>query len=128
MLKNPLINKVFQDPEKARNWLESPALGLWCSCGHCWVVDESTELPARPGYYQCNACRKQFTVMAATVFERSHIPPNKWPMAAFFLSASKKGISAHQMHRMPGITYKSAWFMMHACATLAFLERPENKM
>jgi len=113
MLKNPLINKIFQDPEKARNWLEAL---LWTdgrSCGYCGTVDESTELPARPGYYQCNACRKQFTVMVGTVFERSHIPLNKWLMAAFLLSASKKGISAHQMHRMLGITYKSAWFMMH---------------
>jgi hypothetical protein len=76
-------------------------------------VDESTELPARPGYYQCNACRKQFTVMVGTVFERSHIPLNKWLMAAFLICASKKGVSAHQMHRMLGITYKSAWFMMH---------------
>jgi hypothetical protein len=51
--------------------------------------------------------------MVGTVFERSHIPLNKWLCAAFLLSASKKGISAHQMHRMLGITYKSAWFMMH---------------
>jgi hypothetical protein len=51
--------------------------------------------------------------MVGTVFERSHIPLNKWLLAAFLISASKKGISAHQMHRMLGITYKSAWFMMH---------------
>jgi transposase-like protein len=47
------------------------------------------------------------------VFERSHIPLNKWLMAAFLLCASKKGMSAHQMHRMLGVTYKSAWFMCH---------------
>jgi len=76
-------------------------------------VDESTPLTGRDGYYQCNACRKQFTVQVGTVFERSHIPLNKWLMAAFLLCASKKGISAHQMHRMLGVTYKSAWFMMH---------------
>ena len=67
---------------------------------------KAPSFPARPGYYQCNACRKQFTVMVGTVFERSHIPLNKWLMAAFLLCASKKGISAHQMHRMLGITYK----------------------
>lgn len=76
-------------------------------------MDESTPLTGRDGYYQCNACRKQFTVQVGTVFERSHIPLNKWLMAAFLLCASKKGISAHQMHRMLGVTYKSAWFMMH---------------
>ncbi|HVW72668.1 MAG TPA: IS1595 family transposase [Rhizomicrobium sp.] len=113
MSKSLLENKIFHDATKARNWLEAL---LWADgrvCGYCGTIDESTELPARPGFYQCNACRKQFTVMVGTVFERSHIPLNKWLMAAFLISASKKGISAHQMHRMLGITYKSAWFMMH---------------
>ena len=113
MAKNELSNKIFQDATKARAWLESLLWADGRSCGYCGAVDESTELPTRPGYYQCNACRKQFTVMVGTVFERSHIPLNKWLMAAFLLCASKKGISAHQMHRMLGITYKSAWFMMH---------------
>lgn len=113
MAKSPLENKIFQDPIKARAWLEALLWADGRSCGYCGVVDESTELPARPGFYQCNACRKQFTVMVGTVFERSHIALNKWLLAAFLLCASKKGISAHQMHRMLGITYKSAWFMMH---------------
>lgn len=113
MAKSALENKIFHDATKARNWLEGLLWADGRSCGYCGAVDESTELPARPGYYQCNACRKQFTVQVGTVFERSHIPLNKWLMAAFLLCASKKGISAHQMHRMLGITYKSAWFMMH---------------
>ena len=113
MSKSALENPIFADAAKARKWLEKL---LWADgrvCGYCGTVDESTELPARPGYYQCNACRKQFTVQVGTVFERSHIPLNKWLLAAFLLCSSKKGISAHQMHRMLGITYKSAWFMMH---------------
>ena len=113
MSKSLLENKIFHDATKARQWLEALLWADGRSCGYCGTVDESTELPARPGYYQCNACRKQFTVMVGTVFERSHIPLNKWLMAAFLITASKKGISAHQMHRMLGITYKSAWFMMH---------------
>ena len=48
-----------------------------------------------------------------TLFERSHIPLNKWLMVAFLLCSSKKGMSAHQMHRMIGVSYKSTWFMMH---------------
>jgi transposase-like protein len=72
-------------------------------------------MASRPGLWQCNAkeCRKQFTVTVGTLFERSHIPLNKWLLAAFLICSSKKGISAHQMHRMLDITYKSAWFMMH---------------
>ena len=112
-MADPLNNKIFQDATKARAWLESL---LWADgrvCGYCGVVNESTAIAGREGYYQCNACRKQFTVQVGTLFERSHIPLNKWLMAAFLLCASKKGMSAHQMHRMLGITYKSAWFMCH---------------
>src|SRR5579862_2654936 len=112
-MANPLNNAIFQDASKARAWLESL---LWVDgryCGYCGTVDRSTPITGRDGYYQCNECRKQFTVQVGTVFERSHIPLNKWLMAAFLLCASKKGMSAHQMHRMLGVTYKSAWFMCH---------------
>lgn len=67
----------------------------------------------RPGLIQCNACTKNFTVTVGTVFERSKIPLNKWLLATYLLSSSKKGMGAHQLHRMLGITYKSAWFMCH---------------
>jgi transposase-like protein len=113
MTKSALENAIFTDATKARVWLEKLLWKGEISCGYCGAVEENTALPSRPGYYQCNACRKQFTVLVGTVFERSHIPLNKWLMAAFLICSSKKGISAHQMHRMLGITYKSAWFMMH---------------
>ncbi len=106
-------DKIFHDADAAREWLEAR---LWPNgpvCGHCGVVDEARALSSRPGTYQCNACRKQFTVTVGTVFERSHIPLNKWLLATFLFASSKKGISAHQMHRLLDITYKSAWFMMH---------------
>jgi transposase-like protein len=112
-MKSALSNKIFHDADKARNWLEKLLWADGRSCGYCGVLDQSTPITGRDGYYQCNACRKQFTVMVGTVFERSHIPLNKWLMAAFLLCASKKGMSAHQMHRILGITYKSAWFMCH---------------
>jgi len=67
----------------------------------------------RPGLYQCSQCREQFTVTVKTVFERSKIPLSKWLAALFLLTASKKGVSAHQVHRSLGISYKSSWFMMH---------------
>jgi hypothetical protein len=67
----------------------------------------------RPGLFYCNGCKGQFTVTVGTVFERSKIPLSKWWMACHLLNSSKKGISAHQMHRLLGVTYKTAWFMMH---------------
>jgi hypothetical protein len=115
MKSNELNNAIFQDEAKARSWLEHHLWNDTVICGYCGTIGNATPIATRPGYYQCNAkgCRKQFTVMVGTVFERSHIPLNKWLMAAFLLCASKKGISAHQMHRMIGVSYKSTWFMMH---------------
>jgi transposase-like protein len=112
-MKSALSNKIFHDADKARDWLEHLLWSEGRVCGYCGVVDQSTAISGRVGYYQCKACRKQFTVMVGTVFERSHIPLNKWLLAAFLLCASKKGMSAHQMHRTLAITYKSAWFMCH---------------
>ena len=70
---------------------------------------------ARQGLYKCTqkACRQQFSVTVGTVFERSHIPLSKWLMAAYLLCSSKKGFSAHQLHRTLDVTYKTAWFLAH---------------
>jgi transposase-like protein len=110
---NELDSAAFHDESKAREWLEAH---LWPDgpvCGHCGTIAEATPISTRPGWYQCNACRAQFSVTVGTLFERSHIPLNKWLMAAFLICAGKKGISAHQMHRMIGVSYKSTWLMMH---------------
>jgi len=48
-----------------------------------------------------------------TVFERSKVPLNKWLLASYLMASSKKGVSAHQLHRTLGVTYKTAWFMAH---------------
>jgi hypothetical protein len=67
----------------------------------------------RPGVVMCNSCRKPFTVTVGTIFERSKIGLNKWLLGFRLMAGSKKGISAHQLHRSLGITYKTAWFMAH---------------
>lgn len=116
LLKNP----IFNDETAAREWLEARVWAQGRVCPHCGNADQDklTKLEGkahRPGVYQCNEteCRQQFTVTVNTVFERSKIPLTKWLAALFLMTASKKGISAHQVHRMLGISYKSTWFMMH---------------
>jgi transposase-like protein len=113
VMSNELNNETFQYETKAREWLEAQ---LWPNgpvCPHCGVLEESTPIATRAGWYQCNSCRKQFSVTVGTLFERSHIPLNKWLTAAFLICVSKKGMSTHQLHRMIGVSYKSTWFMMH---------------
>lgn len=112
-----LQNPIFQDDAKAREWLEARVWPQGPVCPHCGSTGSDVRKlegsKHRPGVYQCNACREQFTVTVKTVFERSKIPLSKWLAALFLLTASKKGVSAHQVHRSLGISYKSAWFMMH---------------
>lgn len=111
----------FSDAESARAFLESQRWPDGAICPFCGLIGESfrikakpgSKTPVRPGVWKCSGCRKQFTVTVGTVFEDSHIPLNTWLMAIHLLCSSKKGMSAHQLHRMLGITYKSAWFMVH---------------
>jgi len=111
-------NPIFQDDTKARAWLEKRLWPKGVVCPHCGTIDNATALKGeahRTGTYQCNEseCREQFTVTVGTVFERSKIPLSKWLMVVFLMSASKKGMSAHQIHRMIDVSYKSTWFMCH---------------
>src|SRR5215211_1216900 len=112
-----LLDPRFTDPVAAAEYLEGLRWPNGVVCPHC---GESEREPYRlqskatkRRLWKCRACRKQFTVMVGTIFESSHIPLNKWLAAFYLLCASKKGMSAHQLHRMLGISYKSAWFVFH---------------
>ncbi len=112
-----LLQAIFTDETKAREWLESQRWPERPVCPHCGADrDKITGLRGkahRPGVYQCNACREQFTVTVKTVFEKSKIPLSKWLTALFLMTASKKRVSGHEIHRMLGVSYKSTWFMCH---------------
>lgn len=106
---------------EAMLWADGP------TCPHCGNCDKVYALKGvrskpskknpegieRHGLKKCAECRKQFTVRIGTIFEESHIPLHKWLQAIYLMTSSKKGISAHQLHRVLEITYKSAWFMAH---------------
>lgn len=111
-----LTNPIFFDADKAREHLESINWPNGPFCPHCGETENVTRLKGkshRAGLIQCNSCAKNFTVTVGTVFERSKIALNKWMLATYLLASSKKGFSAHQLHRSLGVTYKTAWFMMH---------------
>lgn len=116
------ITRVFNDEDAAIALLESIRWPNGAACPHCGGADPYRLKPRNPsagkrtirkGLWKCRACRKQFTVKVGTIFESSHIPVSKWLMAIHLLCSSKKGMSAHQFHRMLGMTYRSAWFMAH---------------
>jgi transposase-like protein len=111
-----LANPIFTDEALAREWLERRIWPNGPICPHCGVIDQATLMTGkshRPGLYQCNACREPFTVTVGTLYERSHIPLNKWLAATHLMMASKKGMSSLQISRMLGLGYKTAWFMCH---------------
>lgn len=111
-----LQNPIFTDETKAREALEAVRWPNGPVCPHCGSVEQLAKAKgesARPGLHYCLACGEQFTVTVGTVMERSHVPLSKWWLAMHLMGASKKGISAHQLHRMLGVTYKTAWFMCH---------------
>jgi transposase-like protein len=124
-----LLDERFTDRLSAADYLESVRWPNGPVCPHCGEAEKRHyKLPNKTRrLWKCAACRKQFTVTVGTIFESSHIPLNKWLLAFYLLCSSKKGMSTHQLHRMLGVTYKSAWFMTHrirhALAQPPFQER-----
>ncbi len=113
-----LQNPIYSDETAARAHLERIRWPEGPTCPHCGNADAKaiTRLEGdahRPGLLSCRECRKQFSVTVGTAFERSHVPLHKWVLATDLLCSSKKGVSSHQLHRMLGVTYKTAWFMAH---------------
>lgn len=113
------LAKWFSDEDSARALLEKMRWGGHPTCPRCgglnpWkITPKAGTKTTRKGLYKCSQCRKPFTVTVGTIFEDSHIPISKWLLAMHLMCASKKGMSAHQLHRMLDVTYKSAWFMAH---------------
>ena len=106
----------FQDPDAAREYLESVRWANGVVCPHCGVIDRFYKLVGeahRAGLYKCSDCREQFSVTVGTVFESSKIKLHIWMQACHLMSASKKGVSSKQLERMLGVSYKTAWFMSH---------------
>jgi transposase-like protein len=106
----------FTNDDAAREHLEMLRWPSGPVCPHCGGTERNVRITgktARAGLLFCGDCRTQFTVTVGTVFERSKVPLHKWVLATHLMCSSKKGMSAHQLHRTIGVTYKTAWFMAH---------------
>ena len=112
-----LTDPIFTDERKAREFLEASRWPDGPFCPHCGSTDKVYRLADggahRDGLIHCNNCDGSFTVTTGTVMESSHIPLHKWVLAYRLMSSAKKGISAHQLGRTIGVSYKSAWFLCH---------------
>lgn len=114
-MADKLTDAKFHDEDAARAHLEAVRWPHGANCPHCGSVNvlRMEGKAHRVGAWNCRDCRKQFSVTVGSVFERSHVPLHKWVLATHLLTASKKGMSSHQLMRMLGVTYKTAWFMSH---------------
>ncbi len=107
---------AFTDENAARDAMEAILWPHGACCPRCASLDRISKLAGkahRPGLYYCAGCKRQFTVTVGTIFERSKVPMSKWWLAIHLLASSKKGMSSHQLMRMLGVTYQTAWFMTH---------------
>jgi transposase-like protein len=108
----------FTNEEAAVAHVEASRWPDQVNCPHCGSVNVHRMAgKTQAGYWLCNDCRDKFTCRTGTVMERSHIPVHKWLFAIHLMSANKNGMSAHELHRMIGVTYKSAWFLAHRIRT-----------
>ncbi len=123
-----LRNPIFNDEDKAREHLEKVLWTDGAECPRCHVRgDRITKMAGkslRPGVYNCKDCRKPFSVTVGTVMERSHVPLTKWVLASYLMMASKKGMSALQLHRMLDVSYEAAWFLAHRLRECPIAKKP----
>lgn len=111
-----LSAKHFHDEEAAYSYVEARLWPHGPVCPRCGGLDRIGKMggkSTRIGAYKCYECRKPFTVKIGTIFESSHVPMNVWLQAMYLIAGSKKGISSNQLHRILGVTLKTAWFMSH---------------
>ena len=108
-----ITDPIFHDEAKALAHIEASRWNGEPNCGHCGSLRVRRLEGKMTGYFQCNDCREKFTVRTGGIMERSHVPLHKWLLAFHLMAASKKGMSAKQMERMLGVTYKTAWFLCH---------------
>jgi len=113
-----LTDPIFTDEDEARAYFEAIRWPNGPVCVHCgsvrvYEIAANQNAKVRAGLKECHDCHGQFTVRTGHVMESSHLPLTKWALAYRLMASAKKGMSAHQLHRSLGVTYKTAWFLCH---------------
>ncbi len=103
--------KRFPDERAARTYIEHRRWHGRTTCPHCGEA-QRVQVRKVDGYFRCLACKVDFTVRTGTIFERSHVPLDKWLYAIYLLVTSRKGVSSLQLSKEIGVTQKTAWFML----------------
>ena len=116
MLKEQEINLVelidrFHDEDRCRAYLEKMRWPDGVKCLRCG--EKSISRRKQRHQFQCNSCRYDFSVTAGTIFHDTHLPLWKWFLAVYLIVEAKKGVSANQLKRTIGTTYKTAWYLSH---------------
>ena len=114
------LDQNFGSEDRAREFLEKTLWPKGAVCPHCGSIGKAYRLTPKPGkgshvragVWKCKSCRKQFSVKIGTIFERSHVPLQKWLIAIRLMDAGKEDLSASRLHRMLGITHKTAWSLI----------------
>ena len=129
MARSYLSAPHLHDEQAAIDFVEARVWRDGRVCPHCGVIGRSGKLKGkstRLGVWKCYACRKPFTVKVGTIFEDSHVPMHLWLQAIMLVAGSKKGVSANQLHRILGVTLKTAWFMGHRIRLA--MQEPRNTL
>ena len=104
---------MIPDAEAARLYLEGRRWHGSPSCPLCGALENITARTGkRVGYYRCHDCAGEFTVRTGTIFERSHVPLNKWVYAMYLFVTARKGVSSTQLSKEIRVTQKTAWFIL----------------
>jgi len=101
----------YHNQDKCRDYLEELRWPDGVTCPRCGL--KSISRVQKPRVFDCNSCRYQFSVTAGTIFHDSHLPLWKWFLTAYMMSEAKKGVSANQIKRTIGVSYKTAWYLCH---------------
>jgi transposase-like protein len=119
----PELIKEFGDDASCRRYIEALRWRKGVTCPRC---DKPATAIANRFQYDCDACHYQFSVTSGTIFHDTHLPLTKWFLATYLLCESKKGMSACQIQRTLGISYKTAWYLCHRIRAAMLEVAPEK--